>query len=125
MNPGRGCVALTTGTPAVSVPVLSTTSVSIFSARSSDAALRTRMPADAPLPTPTISAVGVARPSAHGHAITSTAVARISASPQSPSARPLPTSVTAAMTSTAGTNHADTASARRCTGAFDPCAAAT
>ena len=60
----------------------------------------------APLPTPTISAVGVARPSAHGHAITSTAVARISASPQSPSASPLPTSVIAATTSTAGTNQA-------------------
>ena len=35
-------------------------------------------------PTPTISAVGVASPSAHGQAITSTAVARISAAAQSP-----------------------------------------
>ena len=83
------------------------------------------MPAFAPSPTPTISAVGVARPSAHGQAITSTAVARIRAAAQSPESKPFATSVTAAMASTAGTNRADTRSASRWTGAFEPCAAAT
>ncbi len=34
-----------------------------------------RMPFSAPIPLPTIKAVGVANPSAHGHAITSTATA--------------------------------------------------
>src|SRR3989344_9023453 len=38
-----------------------------------------KMPFSAPLPVPAISAVGVASPSAHGHAITITAVNAISA----------------------------------------------
>ncbi len=94
VNPGAARTATTAGLPAVSVPVLSTTSASIFSARSSAAAFLIRMPACAPRPTPTMSAVGVASPSAHGQAITSTAVARISAAAQSSSSRPLATSVT-------------------------------
>ena len=67
----------TAGSPRVSVPVLSSTSVSSCFAASSAAALRIRMPARAARPTPTISAVGVARPSAHGQAMTSTDTAGI------------------------------------------------
>ena len=61
--------------PSVSVPVLSTTSVSTFSMRSSASALRISTPACAPRPTPTMIDIGVARPSAHGQAMISTLTA--------------------------------------------------
>ena len=48
------------------------------SARSIASALRKSMPGSAPRPVPTMMAVGVARPRAHGQAITSTATRRIS-----------------------------------------------
>ena len=66
--------------PSVSVPVLSTTSVSTRSRRSSASAFLTSTPAVAPRPVPTMMAIGVARPSAHGHAMISTATALTSAS---------------------------------------------
>ena len=75
--------ALTTvtsrGLPSVSVPVLSTTSVVTFSRISSASALRISTPASAPRPVPTMIDIGVARPSAHGHAMISTATAFTSA----------------------------------------------
>ena len=58
--------AVTCGLPSVSVPVLSTTSVSTFSMRSSASAFLISTPACAPRPTPTMIDIGVARPSAHG-----------------------------------------------------------
>src|SRR5437660_516718 len=69
------CPAATTsdirrGLPCVSVPVLSTTRVSTFSRTSRASAFLIRTPAIAPRPTPTMMAMGVARPSAHGHALT-------------------------------------------------------
>ena len=67
------------GLPSVSVPVLSTTSVSTFSRRSSASAFLTRTPAVAPRPVPTMIDIGVASPSAHGHAMISTATALTSA----------------------------------------------
>ena len=67
------------GRPSVSVPVLSTTSVSTFSMCSSASALRMSTPAPAPLPTPTMIDMGVARPSAHGQAMISTDTALTSA----------------------------------------------
>ena len=70
---------VTFGLPSVNVPVLSTTSVSTFSMRSSAAAFLMSTPAEAPLPTPTMTAIGVARPSAHGQAMISTETATISA----------------------------------------------
>jgi hypothetical protein len=65
--------------PIVSVPVLSTTSVSIFSNVSSASALRIRMPCCAPLPVPVMIDIGVASPSAHGQAMIKTAMALTSA----------------------------------------------
>ena len=65
--------------PSVSVPVLSTTSVSTVSSRSSASAFLTSTPAPAPRPVPTMIAIGVARPSAHGQAMMSTATALTSA----------------------------------------------
>ena len=59
----------------VIVPVLSSATVCILCARSRDSALRIRMPNSAPLPVPTIIAAGVAKPSAQGQAIISTATA--------------------------------------------------
>ena len=72
-------MAVTRGLPSVSVPVLSTTSVSTFSSRSSASAERISTPAWAPLPTPTMIDIGVARPSAQGQAMISTETAAISA----------------------------------------------
>ena len=63
------------GLPSVSVPVLSTTSVSTFSIRSMAAASLMSTPACAPRPTPTMIDIGVASPSAHGQAMISTATA--------------------------------------------------
>ncbi len=65
-------MSVTSGSPLVSVPVLSNTTVVILPAVSRAPPLLTRMPFSAPLPEPTMMAVGVARPSAQGHEITST-----------------------------------------------------
>ncbi len=75
--------------PVVSVPVLSKTTTRTCRAASSARALLTRMPSSAPRPTAASSAVGVARPSAQGHATTSTATAAPPAAvPAQPSAQP-------------------------------------
>src|SRR3989304_2430287 len=66
--------SVTLGSPRVSVPVLSKTTVVSFCATSSTSPLRIRMPFSAPLPTPTISAAGVAMPRAQGQAMMSTAM---------------------------------------------------
>jgi hypothetical protein len=72
-----------------------------------------RSPSCAPRPVPTMRAVGVAGPSAHGQATMSTATAAVNAnvalSPV-PSQNP---SVAAATPMTAGTNTPETRSARR------------
>ena len=68
-KPGAGTIAVTAGLPSVSVPVLSTTSVSTFSMRSSASAFLISTPACAPRPTPTMIDIGVARPSAQGQAM--------------------------------------------------------
>src|SRR5712664_4019979 len=59
----------------VSVPVLSTISVSTLARVSRASALRTRTPACAPRPTATMMDIGVARPRAQGQAMISTATA--------------------------------------------------
>mmetsp|Transcript_5039 Transcript_5039/g.16784 ORF Transcript_5039/g.16784 Transcript_5039/m.16784 type:complete len:379 (+) Transcript_5039:336-1472(+) len=69
----------TVGFPTVRVPVLSNATTVTCPARSNPSAPLMRIPLDAPTPVPTITAVGVARPSAHGHAVTSTLTPNISA----------------------------------------------
>ena len=64
--------SVTCGLPSVIVPVLSSTTVVTFFATSKLSASFINIPSSAPLPMPTIIAVGVARPKAHGQAITST-----------------------------------------------------
>ena len=72
-------MAVAVMTPVVRVPVLSRTTVLIRRIGSSERALLTRMPSSAPRPTAATSAVGVARPSAHGQATTRTATAALQA----------------------------------------------
>ena len=62
----------TSGLPSVMVPVLSNMITLMFFACSRLSASLIRIPFSAPLPTPTIIAVGVANPNAHGQAITNT-----------------------------------------------------
>ncbi len=74
-TPSLGTMAVTFGLPSVSVPVLSRTSVSTASSRSSACASRISTPACAPRPMPTMIDIGVASPSAQGQAMISTATA--------------------------------------------------
>ena len=101
--------------PRSSVPVLSTTSVSTFSNRSSASAFLISTPDCAPRPTPTMIDIGVASPSAHGQAMMSTDTAATRAKAKRGSgpkiAQAMKASAATAMTS--GTNQPDTWSARR------------
>ncbi len=65
-------VATTSGFPSVIVPVLSSTMAFTFFAISRLSASFIKIPFSAPFPIPTMIAVGVASPRAHGHAITRT-----------------------------------------------------
>ena len=69
----------TRGFPSVSVPVLSTTSVSTWRMVSIASAFRKRTPMFAPLPVATMIDIGVASPSAQGQAMIRTATALRSA----------------------------------------------
>ena len=77
--PGAVLTATTLGLPSVKVPVLSTTSVSTFSMRSSASALLIRTPDWAPRPTPAMMDIGVAKPNAHGQAMIRTDTAAMNA----------------------------------------------
>ncbi len=82
---------------------------------SNASALRTRTPACAPRPVPTMIAMGVARPSAQGQAIISTATAfTIATAKRGSGPRSIQMAkVITATAITAGTNTAETLSARR------------
>ena len=77
--PGWGMTELSVGLPSVRVPVLSMMSVSTLPNISNASALRIKIPARAPRPVPTIIAMGVASPRAHGQATIRTATAFTSA----------------------------------------------
>ena len=84
-----------------------------------------RMPSCAPRPVPTMSAVGVARPSAHGQAMIRTATAAVNAAG---SPAPVPSQkprVATASASTTGTKTPEIRSASRCTSALPFCASST
>jgi len=83
------------------------------------------MPARAPCPVPTITAVGVARPSAQGQAITSTATPLTSAGASSPPSHHHSPKVASAIATTVGTKTAAMRSARRCTAGLPPWACST
>ena len=82
----------------VTVPVLSSTTVSTRRVDSRTSGPRIRMPSCAPRPVPTSSAVGVASPSAHGQAMISTATALVNAASAGEPAISQPASVPSAMT---------------------------
>ncbi len=84
-----------------------------------------RIPSCAPRPVPTMSAVGVASPSAHGQAMISTATAAEKAAVASPVTTSQPASVASESTSTIGTKTLETRSTSRWIGAFPDCASAT
>ncbi|VVB99371.1 Uncharacterised protein [uncultured archaeon] len=73
-------MSVTRGLPSVIVPVLSKMTAFILCICSSASASFIRMPFCAPMPVPTMIAVGVASPNAQGQAITSTETANISES---------------------------------------------
>ena len=127
-------MSVTAGWPLVIVPVLSSTTTLTLPARSSASEVRNRMPISAPLPVPTMTAVGVASPIAHGQATTSTATELTSArvkvvmSELIGSGGPKkyqPRNVSAAIPSTTGTKMAETWSASFWIGALLPCASST
>ena len=113
--------------PVVTVPVLSSTTVSIRRVDSSTSGPLMRMPSWAPRPVPTISAVGVARPRAQGQAMISTATAAVNAVAALSVAAAVSQnpSVAAARAITTGTKTADTRSARRWTWALPVWASST
>ena len=117
--PGSGEMVVTMGLPSVSVPVLSKTTRVIRPARSSAAADLIRMPRRPASPVPTMMAMGVASPSAHGHEMMRTvtiAMMPVENSDQSSrtAARIVhPPIVSTAMASTAGTKMLLTLSAIR------------
>ena len=104
----------------VMVPVLSSTMVLSFVAVSRASLLLNKIPFSAPFPVPAIMAVGVARPRAHGQAMTRTATRRIMAGTNSPVMLHQRPKVTRAITITAGTNMAATRSAMAWIGALLP-----
>ena len=114
-KPGAATTACRRGRPSVNVPVLSMTSVSIFSSCSSASARRNKMPTLAPRPVPTMIDIGVARPSAHGQAMISTATAFTSACANRGSGPQMPqiAAVASATSTTLGTNQPDATSASR------------
>ena len=111
--------------PLVSVPVLSSTTVSIRRERSSASPPRIRMPSCAPRPVPTRIAVGVANPSAHGHAMIKTATAATRPCVGLPASTHQARKVRIAAPITTGTKIALTRSTSFCTGAFSAWACST
>ncbi len=105
-------------TPVVTVPVLSSTTVSMSREDSSAWYLVMKMPSCAPRPQATINAAGVARPSAHGHAMISTASAALNARSAGAPASSQPASVSPAAARTAGTKTPQIRSASRWIAAF-------
>ena len=119
--------SVTTGLPSVIVPVLSSTTAFIFRAVSRLVASFIRIPFSAPFPIPTIRAVGVASPNAHGHAIIKTVImARIPCTKPASGAKihhAANTNTDSAIIT--GTNTAAILSTSCCTGALLPCASCT
>ena len=107
------------------VPVLSKTTVVTLAPISSAVPLRMKMPRRAAAPVPAMIAVGVARPSAHGQAIRTTAMACASACVAGAPPSSQPPAVTPAMPMTLGTNTEEIRSASFWTGNLALCASST
>ena len=105
-------------TPVVTVPVLSRITVSMRRVLCKTSMPLITMPIWAARPLPTMRAVGVANPKAHGHAMISTATAAANAFAISPSRYIQTPNVPALIANTTGTKTLLTLSANLCTGAF-------
>ena len=118
-TPGAHSRSVTRGLPSVTVPVLSSTTVSMRPISSRLAADLTRTPFSAALPVATVMATGVARPSAQGQEMTSTAMPmlRQNRTPMPPTMAHSAAASTA-MAMTTGTNTALILSANRLMGAL-------
>src|SRR5699024_10546796 len=94
------------GSPLVTVPVLSNTTVSIDWVFSKCSPPLNRTPISADLPEPAMMEVGVASPSAHGHAITKIEIIGIKLERKSPgvTTKYQMRNVTTAIATTIGTN---------------------
>ena len=105
LNPSATITSVNTGFPFVTVPVLSRITVSNRCVASKCSPPLNKMPYSADLPDPAIIDVGVARPNAHGQAITSTAIIFSSAPPKSPGVTNIihTANVIIAITTTTGT----------------------
>ena len=103
------------------VPVLSKITVSILPARSNAAASLNNIPHSAAFPVPTVIAIGVANPIAHGQDMTNTDIATVIANAISFPARSHITAETIAIEITAGTKTRATLSANLAIGAFVLC----
>ena len=125
-KPSAVATSTTSGSPRVSVPVLSKTTVSSEAACSSAIAFLNRMPRLAPRPVPTMIAVGVASPSASGQVITTTVIANSSESWTSrPTRTYQTTNVSVPPRSATSTSQNAARSARRWPGALEFCASWT
>ena len=84
------------------------------------------IPYSAALPTPTVTAVGVARPSEHGHATTRTDIRQVSANNKPECATKYHKRNTIiAIARITGMNQLTILLANLCTGGLDPCAFST
>ena len=119
--------SVTSGRPSVSVPVLSSTTTSTRTAVSRLSASFIRMPFSAPLPIPSMMAVGVASPRAQGQAMMSTvtSASRPCENPFSGSSSTHAANETRAMPMITGTKIPAMRSTSFCTGALLPCASCT
>ena len=109
----------------MTVPVLSSTTVSTLWVISRISPERIKMPCRAPSPVPTMMAVGVARPRAQGQAITSTEVNTRSTKEKGCPATAQAMAASSAMPMTVGTKTPATLSAVLEMGAFLPWASST
>ncbi len=123
--PTAVCTSASAIRPVVTVPVLSRTTVSTRRVDSRTSGPLMRMPSWAPRPVPTISAVGVARPRAHGQAMIRTATAAVKAAVGLSVISSQVTQVPSARASTTGTKTPEIRSASRCTSALPFCASST
>ncbi|KKS06847.1 MAG: hypothetical protein UU61_C0028G0001 [Parcubacteria group bacterium GW2011_GWB1_41_4] len=98
-----GAMSVTTGSPFVSVPVLSNTTIFIFFAVSKALLDFIKMPFCAANPVPIITAVGVANPRAQGQAIIKTATKIVRANAKEYPAKSQNTADSKAITNTTGT----------------------
>ena len=113
-------MSVTCGFPIVIVPVLSKTIALILCAVSKASPLLIKIPFSAPFPVATIIAVGVARPSAHGQAITRTETKIVRANAKLSPLINHKRAAIKAITNTMGTKYPETVSAIFAIGALRP-----